>query len=165
MTDLGREFCSKLSDELFKKLGVERRRLLAYHPQTNSSAESFNLESIKIMTTMLDVPDDPEWEAWLPTMMLTYNTAMRKATNSSPFFLTYLRDPAMQFFQLGEMGSPFSGEDWATDALRVTSLCQEKGENIHGECPVLQTTCFCCPCSGRRCLATGTDAQDAQCKG
>ncbi len=51
-------------------------------------------------------------------MMLAYSTAVRKATNSSPFFLTYLRDPAMPFFQFGEMGRPFYGEDWALDALR-----------------------------------------------
>ena len=62
MTDRGREFCSKLLDELFSKLGVERCRTSAYHLQTNSSAESFNRELIKIMTTMLDVPDDPEWK-------------------------------------------------------------------------------------------------------
>ncbi len=67
---------------------------------------------------MLDVPDDPEWEARLPTVMLAYNTAVRMATNLSPFFLTYLRDPAMPFFQLGDMGRPFYGEDWAADALR-----------------------------------------------
>ncbi len=118
VTDQGREFCSKLSDELFSRLRVERRRTSAYHLQTNLAAELFNRELIKIMTTMLDVPDDPEWEAWLPTVMLAYNTAVRKATNLSPFFLTYLRDPAMPFFQIGEMGRPFYGEDWAVDALR-----------------------------------------------
>ncbi len=118
MTDRGREFCSELSDKLFSNLGVERRRTSAYHPQTNSAAESFNCELIKIMTTMLDVPDDPEWEARLPTVMLAYNTAVLKLTNSSPFFLTYLRDPAMPFFQLGDMGRPIYGEDWAANALR-----------------------------------------------
>ena len=35
-----------------------------------------------------------------------------------PVFLTYLRDPAMLFFQLGDMGRPFYGEDWAADAMR-----------------------------------------------
>ncbi len=119
VTDRGRKFCSKLADEIFSRLGVERRRTSAYHPQTNSSAESFNRKLISIMRTMLDVPDDPEWEARLPTVMLAYNTAVRKATNSSPFFLTYLlRDPVMPFFQLGEMERPFYGEDWASDALR-----------------------------------------------
>ncbi len=110
VTDRGREFCSKLADELFSKLGVDRRQTSAYHPQTNSAAESFNRELIKIMMAMLDVPDDPEWEARLPTVMLAYSTAVRKATNSSPFFSTYLRDPAMPFFQLGEMGRPFMGK-------------------------------------------------------
>ncbi len=34
-----------------------------------------------------------------------------KATNLSPFFLTSLRDPAMAFFQLGDIGLPYCGED------------------------------------------------------
>ncbi len=55
----------------------------------------------------------------------SYNTAVRKATNSSYFFLTYLRVPAMPFFQLGEMGSPFYGEDWASDALRCMRAVYE----------------------------------------
>ncbi len=76
ITDREREFCSKLSDELFKKLGVDRRRTSAYHPQTISSAEAFYQELIKIMTAILDKPDDPEWEAKLPTVMLAYNTAV-----------------------------------------------------------------------------------------
>ncbi len=111
VTDRGRECCSKLADVLFLKLGLDRRRTSAYHPQTNSSAESFNRELISIMCTMLQDPDDPEWEARLPTVKLAYNTAVRKATNSSPFFLTYLRDPAMLCFQFGDMGRPFYGED------------------------------------------------------
>ena len=134
VTDRGREFCSKFADELFSKLGVERRRTSAYHPQTNSSAELFNHELIKIMTTIFDVPDDPEWEVRLPTVMLAYTTAVRKATNSSPFFLIYLRDPAMPFFQLGEMGRPFYGEDWASDALwRMKEVYAYAADKINQE--------------------------------
>ncbi len=116
VTDRRREFCSKLVDELFTKLRVDRQRTSVYHPQTYSAAESFNRKLIKIMTTMLDVLDNPEWEARLLTVMLAYNTAVHKATSSSPFFLTYLRDPAMPFFQLGEMWWPFDVEDWTSVA-------------------------------------------------
>ncbi len=134
MTDRGREFYSKLADELYSKLGVERQRMSAYHAQTNSSAKSLNWKLIKIMTTMLDEPDDPEWEARLPTVMLAYNTVVQNATNSSPFFLTYLRDPAMPFFQLGEMGRPFYGEDWAVDALwRMRDIYKYTADKINQE--------------------------------
>ncbi len=40
VTYRGQEFCSKLSDELFSKLGVDRRRTSAYLPQTNVTYES-----------------------------------------------------------------------------------------------------------------------------
>ncbi len=42
------------------------------------------------MCTLLDDPDDEEWELFLPAVQLSYNTAVRSATNSSPLFLSYL---------------------------------------------------------------------------
>ena len=57
LTDRGKEFCNKLANELYNKLGVQHLRTSAYHPKTNSSAESFNRELIKIMCTLLDDPD------------------------------------------------------------------------------------------------------------
>ncbi len=115
VTDRGKEFCNKLTDELYKKLGVQHLRTSAYHPQTNSSAESFNRELIKIMCTLLDDPDDEEWELFLPAVQFSYNTAVRSATNSSPFFLTYLCDPNLPYFQLGGGDSKLLGENWAAD--------------------------------------------------
>ncbi len=86
------------------------------------------------MTTMLDVLDDPEWEAQLPTVMLAHNLAVRKATNLSPFFLTYLRDPVMLVFQLREMGWPFYVEDWAPDALRrMKAVYAYTADKINGK--------------------------------
>ncbi len=66
MTDQGKQFCNKLADELYKKIGVQHLRTSAYHPQTNPSAESFNHELNKIMCTLLDDPDDKEWELFCP---------------------------------------------------------------------------------------------------
>ncbi len=86
------------------------------------------------MTTMVVGPDDPEWEAKFPTVMLAYITAKRKATNSSPFFLTNLRNPAMPFFQFGEMGCPFYGENWAADALwRMRDVYEHMADRINQE--------------------------------
>ncbi len=90
VTDRGTEVCNKLADKLYKKLGVQHLRTSAYHPQTNSSAESFNQELIKIMCTLLDDPDDEEWVFFLSAVQFSYNTAVRSAMNSSPFFLSYL---------------------------------------------------------------------------
>ena len=42
VSDNGREFCSKLSDELFKNLGIDHILTSTHHPQTNSAAKSLN---------------------------------------------------------------------------------------------------------------------------
>ena len=46
--------------------------------------------------------------------MLAYNTAMRKATNSSRFYYLF---EAMLFFQFGGIECLFYGENWAANAL------------------------------------------------
>ena len=130
VTDRGREFCNKLTDELYEKMGVKHLRTSAYHPQTNSSAESFNRELIKIMCTLLDDPDDEEWQLFLPAVQFSYNTAVCSATNSSPFFLMYLWDPNLLYFQIGGGEIKLLGENWATDRLdrmkKIYRLTQQR---------------------------------------
>jgi len=117
LTDRGREFCNDLANKLYKLLGIDRLKTSAYHPQCNSSAESFNRELIKIMTVLLDNPDDEDWECYLPLVSLTYNTSVRRATKCSPFFLTYLQDPNLPTFDM-ENTRPLYGENWAVSAYQ-----------------------------------------------
>ncbi len=130
VTGRGKEICNKLADELYKKLGVQHLRTSAYRPQTNSSAESFNRELIKIMCTLLDDPDDEEWELFLPAVQCSYNTAVRTATNSSPFFLMYLCDPNLPNFQMDGGESKLFGENWAASCFdrmqKLYRLTQQK---------------------------------------
>ncbi len=111
-------------------MGVQHLHTSAYHPQTNSSAESFNREVIKIMSTLLDNPNDEKWELFLPAVQFSYNTAVRSATNSSPFFLTDLCDPNLPYFQIGGGESKLLGENWATDRFdrmkKIYRLTQQR---------------------------------------
>jgi len=115
VSDNGREFCSKLSDELFKNLGIDRKLTSTHHPQTNSAAESFNRSIIKYMKTILDNAT-LDWEKWLAPMMLSYNTQVHKSTNLSPFFLTYQMDPSLPHFDL-DYPKPVYRDDWATESF------------------------------------------------
>jgi len=132
VSDQGREFCNAMSEELWQKLGIHHKRTAAYHPQTNTSAESFNRTLIKILRSMMDNPDG-EWEALLPVVMLSYNTRVHSATRASPFFLTYLKDPNLPFFELEEE-RPLYGESWAASALqRLHEVNRLVKDNIRRE--------------------------------
>ncbi len=111
-------------------MGVRHLRTSAYHPQTNSSAESFNRELIEIMCTLLDDLNDAEWELFLPAVQFSYDTAGRSATSSSPFFLTYLCDPNLPYFQIGGAENKLLGKNFAADCFdrlkKIYRLTQQR---------------------------------------
>jgi hypothetical protein len=84
--DQGKEFCNELVNRLCTLWDVDKRRTSPYHPQTNSSAESYNRSMRKYITVMLDKNPTMDWEDLLPSMMLSYNCHVHRATGDSPFF-------------------------------------------------------------------------------
>jgi transposase InsO family protein len=100
VSDQGREFCNELVNRLCGLWDVDKRRTSPYHPQTNSSAESYNRSMKKYKTVMLDKKPTMDWEDLLPWMMLSYNCHVRGATGDSPFFLMFAHDPRLPFFDI-----------------------------------------------------------------
>ena len=60
-------------------------------------------------------------------MMMAYNYHVQRATQESPFFLTYLHSPRAPFFNL-EKPQPLYGESYVDDAFRGLqfSFCHAK---------------------------------------
>ena len=54
VTDRGTDFNSLLGKDLYERLGIQHDKTAAFHPQCNSSAESFNREIIKYLTVILE---------------------------------------------------------------------------------------------------------------
>ena len=100
VTDNGKEFSNELLNELCKLLGIKHKTTTAYHPASNSSAESFNRSMKKYLTAMLDNDKTLDWEAQLPMLQLSYNTHVHQSTLESPFWLTYHMDPRLPYFDL-----------------------------------------------------------------
>ena len=65
---------------------------------------------------MLDDDDTLDWEKWLPAMMLSYNTQVHRATMESPFFLTYLHDPRLPYFDM-DRPKPMYKDNFNTEAI------------------------------------------------
>jgi hypothetical protein len=79
---------------------VDKRRTSPYHPQTNSSTESYKRSMIKYITAMTDKHRHMDWEDLLPSMILSYNCHMHRAMGDSPFFLTFAYDRRLPYFDI-----------------------------------------------------------------
>ena len=57
VSDRGTEFANDLLKRLCKLMGTERKMTSSYHPQTNSSAESYNQSMIRYLRREFEVGD------------------------------------------------------------------------------------------------------------
>ena len=124
VTDQGREFCNKVLDELCSLWQIEKRKTGPYRPQSNSSAESFNRSLKKYLLAMLDNKTTLDWEPLLPCLMLAYNCHVHRSTKESPFFLTYMHDPRLPYFDL-ERPRQVYGENYVQETFKMMKEAHE----------------------------------------
>ncbi len=74
ITDQGKEFCSKLSDDLFKRLGANHLMATSHQPQCNSQAEVADKTIAKYLASFCD-DSTLDWELYLAPLMFCYNTS------------------------------------------------------------------------------------------
>jgi hypothetical protein len=93
--------------------GIKKKRASPFHPQASTGVESFN----RFMTT-LENTKTFEWEELLPYLMLMYNTHVNKSTQDSSFFLTFMHDPRMPFFDMDKPRVAY-GADFLSETFRM----------------------------------------------
>jgi hypothetical protein len=76
----------------------------------------YNRMIIGYLSAILDNEQSLSWDEWLPALMLSYNTQVHKSTLESPFFLTFLHDPCMPFFDLQQLRGLY-GENHSSEAM------------------------------------------------
>ena len=118
-SDRGTEWCNTVLDLVCELWGVERLKTTAFHPATNSSAESYNRSLIKYMRAVLSNDNTTDWELYLMPMQLAYNCHVHTCTKESPFFLTYLHDPRLPMFDVDNPRRLY-GENYATEAFQLS---------------------------------------------
>ena len=67
---------------------------------------------------MLDNNTTLDWEEMLPAMMMAYNCQVHRATKESPFFLTYLHNPRLPYFNL-DKPQPLYGQTYVDEAFKT----------------------------------------------
>ena len=90
LTDQGRNFESRLFQELCFRYGIEKRTTAAYHPQTDGQTERFN-RTMNDMLSQYVSKNEKDWDRWLPSLLFAYRTAIHSSTGKSPFELLYGR--------------------------------------------------------------------------
>ena len=83
---------------------------------------------IRYLSSMLDNKHTLDWEELLPAMMLCYNTHVQRATQESPFFLTYLHSPRLPYFNLDSPRKLY-GDDYVPNAFAQLRLSFKQVRN------------------------------------
>ena len=108
-TDGGKEFCAKLSQQLYQLMKIEHLTTSPYHPQCNSQAEIVNKTIAKYLSSFVD-ETTLDWELYLPPLMFSYNTSMHSTTKFTPYFLTFGQQPRAPHFPTPDLSRKFYGE-------------------------------------------------------
>ena len=132
VTDQGKEFCAKLTDDLFKLLQIKHTTTTAYHPQCNSQAEVANKTIAKYLASFVNAAT-LDWELYLAPLMLSYNTSFHSSVRNSPFFLTFGIEPRTPNFEAPEMRRKFYGESSTDDLYNRLKTAREVAAHYNSE--------------------------------
>jgi hypothetical protein len=87
ISDEGGEFSSKeIVNDLYEIFKLKKLTTTSYHPQTNGQCERFNRTLVGMLAKYID-DYQGEWELYLDTCILHYNSSRHSVTQESPLFL------------------------------------------------------------------------------
>ena len=117
VTDGGKEFCAKISEEVIKRMGATHLKTAPYHPQCNSQAEVANKTIADYLSKYVD-QTTLDWELYIAPLMFAYNTLFHRLIQNTPHFLMYgiqARQPP--FFQ-EDLNRKFYGENTTNELMQ-----------------------------------------------
>ena len=92
-SDRGRDFESKLVQELCKAAGVQKCRTTPYHPAGNP-VERWNRTLISMLRSLTN-EEKKTWRKHLRAAVHAYNSRIHEATGYSPYYLFFGRHPRL----------------------------------------------------------------------
>ena len=113
---MGKEFCNKLSEELFQKLDIQHTKTSPAHPQCNAQVEVFNKTVAKYLSSFVD-QSTLDWEQYIPMLMFSYNTSYHSTIMTTPFELLFGMKPRLPSFPHQDVQRIHYGESFASDRL------------------------------------------------
>lgn len=93
-SDQGRDFESKLIQDLLMMLGIRKSRTSPYHPQGDPQPERFNRTLLTMLGT-LDPKQKQKWSQKISQLVHAYNCSQNDATGYSPYLLMFGREACL----------------------------------------------------------------------
>ena len=90
-TDQGRNFESKIVEEMCKILEIDKTRTSPYHPQSDGMVERFN-RTLEAMLAKYVSKNQKDWDNHLQLVMLAYRSSVHETTKQTPFFMSFGRE-------------------------------------------------------------------------
>ena len=93
-TDQGRDFESKLFQELCELLEIEKTRTTPWHPQSDGMVERFN-RTLETMLKQTIREDQTDWDLQVPFCCMAYRAAIHESTKKTPNMMMLGRELPM----------------------------------------------------------------------
>ncbi|KAL7841410.1 hypothetical protein SRHO_G00251010 [Serrasalmus rhombeus] len=90
-SDQGRDFESRLIQELPRTLGIRKSRTTPYHPQGDPQPERFNRTLLSMLGTLRDT-HKCQWSRHVSQLVHAYNSTKNDATGYSPYYIMFRPD-------------------------------------------------------------------------
>ena len=93
-SDQGRNFESRLIQQLCSMYGVDKSRTTPYHPQGNSICERYNRTMHNLLRS-LESDQKRKWTKHVQALTFNYNVTPHSSTGYSPYFMMYGAHPRL----------------------------------------------------------------------
>ncbi|RXN11109.1 Transposon Ty3-I Gag-Pol poly [Labeo rohita] len=116
-SDQGRNFESRLMQQVCDLYAIGKSRTTPYHPAGNGQCERFN-RTLHNLLRVLPASRKRDWVSCLPQVLFYYNTTPHQATGESPYFLMFGQEPKLPVdFLLGRVQDVIPGDihEWVAE--------------------------------------------------
>ena len=95
VSDRGNEFVNQLLMNISRVMGINRVSTTPYNPRADGFVENHNKTLKDQLFHMVDTLKQDDWDVYLPTVQLMYNTTVSLATGYTPMLLMTGREARM----------------------------------------------------------------------
>src|SRR5271170_1934792 len=78
--------------QILKQLNIRKLKTTAFHPQSNGVVEINNKQLKKTLKLWVNEQQN-DWDVLLPYALFSYNTAVHRVIQQTPYYLNYGRKP------------------------------------------------------------------------